>query len=334
MNYDPNHSILIIGQSDIRGVGIVKEFDTYEACAAYYGSDSTVSKAYATAKFLGVPKIYTTVYHVYSDFTALVNVISQNDFGYIVPVDIYISQDYNNPYRGNIRTSYLQYLLEQMPYDSNNIFVVTDKHASLYEDIDAFLDAMRGNIARLKSRLLQSVNLRNLIYVDNNLVDYEWANVIVGSLLAISDIPNYPEVPIDKSIGDPIFTIAPIDVSDEQVYFAKHADGSVSIENLLNFDAKGTLKPVVVDKIIRYMLRIFDFHEFLGKPYNELRRVRIQNKLKDYLENWVGYIIAEYAIDSVTAEYDAKHPGTVRILCRYRVRPKNTIEWYRGEIIL
>lgn len=334
MDYDPNHSLLILGQSDTRGAAIVKRFNNYDEVAEYYGEDSTITKAYYDAKFIGVETIFTMAYNVYSDFTNIANVLSQNDFGYIAPVDIYISQDYNNPYRGNIRTSYLQYLLEQMPYGSNNIFVVTDKHASLYEDMDAFVNDMHDKIMTLKNYILGTANKRNLIYVDNNLKDYEWANVIVASLLAISDIPDYPEVPDEITIGKPIFTIAPIDINDEQVYFANHTDNKVTVENLLNFDVKGTLKPVVVDKIIRYMMRQFDFREFIGKPYNELRRVRIKTKLREYLEDWKGYILANYEIDSVSAEYDRKHPGTVRIICRYRVQPKNTIEWYRGEITL
>ncbi len=334
MNYDPNHSILIIGKSDIRGAGIIKNFKKYEDVVDYYGEDSTITKAYYNAKFIGVQTIFTTVFSSYSDFTNIANILSQNDFGYIVPVDIYISQDYNNPYRGNIRTSYLQYLLEQMPYDSNNIFVVTDKHASLYEDMDAFITDMHNKIVKLKDRILKTTNLRNLIYVDNNLKDYDWANVVVASLLAVSDIPDYPAIPEDISLGEPIFTIAPIDVTDEQVYFAEHVDNKVTVENLLNFDTKGTLKPVVVDKIIRYMLRQFNFNEFIGKPYNELRRTRIQNKLRQYLENWKGYVIRKYQIDSVAAKYDNNNPGTVRIVCNYRVQPKNTIEWYRGEITL
>ena len=334
MSYDPNHSILIIGQSDIRGAGIIKNFNTYDEVTDYYGIDSTIADAYYTAKFLGVSTVFTTVFNKYSDFMNLVNVLNQNDFGYVAVVDIYVSQDYNNPYRGNIRTSYLQYLLEQMSYDSNNIFIVTDKHASLYEDMDAFIDDMHKKITKLKNNILPTANRRNFIFVDNNLKDYKWANVITASLLAISDIQNYPKVPDTVSIGEPIFTIAPIDITDEQVYFAKHADGTITVENLVNFDQKGTVKPVVVDKIIRYMSRQIDFSSFIGKPYNELRRVRIENKLKQYLEDWKNTILKDYKVDSVTAEYDKKNPGTVRILCQYRVQPKNTIEWYRGEITL
>lgn len=333
-SYDPNHSVLIIGQSDIRGTGIIKQFDRYEDVADYYGKDSSITEAYYNAKFIGVPTIFTTVFSKYSDFTNLVTILNQNDFGYIAPIDIYISQNYNNPYRGNIRTSYLQYLLEQMPYSSKNIFIVTDKHASLYEDMDAFVTDMHDKIKTLKNNILSTANRRNLIYVDNNLSEYKWANVVAASLLAISDIPDYPTVPDTLSIGEAIFTIAPIDITDEQVYFAEHVNNTVSIENLLNFDDKGTVKPVVVDKIVRYMSRQFDFHEFIGKPYNELRRVRIKNKLTEYLEDWKDYILKDYKIDSVTAEYDKTNPGTVRIMCRYQIQPKNTIEWYNGVLTI
>lgn len=69
--------------------------------------DSTITKSYYTAKFLGVPTIFTMSYRNYSDFTAISSIFQQNDFGYIVPVDIYLFEYYNNPYRGNIRTYYL-----------------------------------------------------------------------------------------------------------------------------------------------------------------------------------------------------------------------------------
>ena len=120
--------------------------------------------------------------------------------------------------------------------------------------------------------------------IDDNLKDYDWANVVVVSLLAISDIPDYPVIQEDISLGETVFTIILINVTDEQVYFAEYVDNKVMVENLLNFDMKGTLKPVFVDKIIRYMLYLFNFNEFIGKPYNKLSYTRIQNKLWQYLE--------------------------------------------------
>lgn len=326
---DRNHNMLIIGKSTTRSAGQLQYFETADACDNYYGSDSTISKYFRVANNMGVEDIFTVSFSTYTDFMNIVELLQQYDFTYIAPVDIYASEYYNNPYRNNRKTYYLQYLVEQTKGRCNSTFLVTDKHASLYEDIDAFITDMSSILSSFKNAFAKNSDRASIIFVDNNLENYEWANAILAAMLCIADIPEYPT---SEVIGNAIFEIDPVDISDEQVYFKNHTLGSTSVENLLNLADKGLIKLVVVNKILKYMARTMDFDEFIGKLYSAYQKLLIQKKLEEYLTLWDDWIIYDYEIESVTSR--AFSDGTVHITLRYTVWPKGTTESYTGEVVI
>lgn len=321
--------MLILGKSD-RSPAVLKYFETYEACHAYYG-DGTISDAYYTARFIGAPHIFTMSFQKYSDLTQCADILKQQDIAYIVPVDLFASEFYNNPYRGNVKTYYVQYLLEQMQDLNSSVLIVTDKKADLYKDMPSFVTDMSGKITALKKAFRSNVDLSRFVFTDNNLESYDWANVILAAALCIADIPDYPQI-TDVSIGNAVWEISHPDIPDEQVYFQNHYLIPTSIENLLNFAPASDIKLVPVFRILTYISRELDFSQFLGKFYSDYQKAKIKDRLTKYMEGWVGWIIDDYTIESVSVEQT--QPNAVRVVLRYKVQPKYTAEWFQGEVVL
>ena len=327
---DRFHNMLIIGYSDKKAPGEIKYFNTTQECMKYYGADNTISKCYETAKIMGAPNIFTCCFHSYTDFTDIVEVLQQYDFTYICPVDIYVSEYYNNPYRNNRKTFYVQYLLEQMQNQNNSIVIATDKHASLYKDLDAYLSDMSSKLYELKqSFYTDNANLHNFLFVDNNLKSEEWANVILAAMFCVTDIPDYPSY---DDLGDTVFHIERWDVPDEQIYFQDHHIKHTSVENLLNLAPIGLTKICVIDRILKYMARSLDFSEFIGRLYSAYQVSLIEKKLQTYMDEWKGWILDKYEIGKTEVRPDVI--GTMRIVLHYTVWPKGTTESYQGEVVI
>lgn len=326
---DRNHNMLILGKSETRAAGQLQYFETISACEKFYGNNSTIASCFRAAKTIGVTDVFTVSFSTYTDLMNIVQLLQQYEFTYIAPVDILTSEYYNNPYRNNKRTYYLQYLMEQIDGKTDSTFLVTDKHASLYEDIDAFINDMSEIVFRFKNSFTKNSIRANCIFVDNNLERYKWANVILAAMLCISDIPEYP---VYDNLGPAIFDIDSADTTDEQVYFKNNTLIPTSVENLLNLADRHLIKIVVINKILKYIARNMDFSEFIGKLYTPYQRTAIQKKLQQYLNLWNGWIIYRYTIDSITSK--AFSDGTVHITMRYTVWPKGTTEAYTGEVVI
>jgi hypothetical protein len=328
-NLDLDHTLVLIGECTERASACIQCFDNYTSCAKYYGEDNTISKSYFIAQTMGVTDILTISYSNIEDISNIADVLQQYDFTYICLLDILASEYFNDPYKNNKRTFYAQYILEQMHNNNNSIVIATDKHASLYEDMDAFIDDMSFKLSEIKKSFIPGINLRNFIFVDNNLKDYEWANVILASMLCIVDIPEYPSYP---NIGNAVFDIDACDIHDEQIYFKTNTLLPTTAENLLNISDTGITKVIVLDRIVKYIERSLDFSDFIGKLYSAYQRDAIKKRLKQYLDSWNGWLIYKYTIDSV--ETQGNPDGTMRIILRYTIWLRGTTESYGGEVVL
>ena len=333
-NVDINHNMLIIGYCNIRTPSVIQCFLSAEECSDWYGENNTITQCYKDAKNIGAEYIFTVSYNKYSDLSTIVDLLQSYDFTYICPVDIYASDHFTNPYKNQKTTFYVQYILEQMHRTNNSIVITTDKLASLYEDMDAFISESSTIISNLKVAMESSVVLNNFIYVDNMLKDYTWANVILAATLCVSDIPIYP---ISNLFGETVYDIDKMDINDEQVYFRMNypynQNISTTIENLVNFNPKSINKPVIVDRILKYIARELDFTSFLGKPFTEYRKILIKQYLENYLKQWVGYIINDYKITGIE-EKKNEVAGAVSIYLYYEIQPKMTKEWYKDVRVI
>lgn len=319
-------NMLLIGSGETNyKLGEVTYFETSKAVLENYGN-CKLTNAFITAKGFGVENIFLMNIKRQKDYFNIVTTLRQNDFAYIVPVEILLSDGYNDAYRGNKKITYVQYLLEEIGAFNDSTFVVTDKHASLYEDLDAFIDEMQELNKTFNSSITKSLQGQNLIFVANNLVNYPLANVVLASALCVCDLDIYPSL----DVGQAVFTFDSSDISSDLVFFKNNTIAETSIENLLNFKNNGPQKIVTIDRIIKYIKRELDFSEFKGKLFTGYQKLRIEQKLKVFLKSLKGYILEDYYIKSITSYHDTA--GTVIVLNRFDIWPINSIEKCSIEI--
>lgn len=297
----------------------VTYFDTVQAVVESYG-DCNLTEAFKVAKRFGVENIFLmNVKHAH-DYFDIITTLKHNDFAYVVPVELLMSDGYNDAYHGNKRITYFQYILEEIGGFNDSTLVVTDKHASLYEDMDAFIGEMNGLIDQFHINTSKNLQGQNFIFVANNLVSYQLANVVLASALCVCDLDIYPTL----EFGPAVFNIDTFDVESELVFFKNNSIAETSIENLLNFGEDGPQKIVTIDRIVKYIKREIDFSEFKGKLFTGYQKLRIEQKLKIFLQSLKGYIIEDFYIESITP-YQGD-PGAVVVLNRFDIWPTNSIE--------
>jgi len=294
--------------------------DPVEA-ADLYGEDSDLVKAFKTAQSLGVKNIFLMNTLKHSDLLNAQEMFDQNDFAYVVPIGFRFSDTFVDITNGSERTNFYAYLLNNARIRSKTIYVVTDKHASLYEDIDAFIEDMDYQEKLFLWNCRPDANRRNLIFCANNLKNTEHANLYLAAALCTTDASKYPT----SNFGPAVFSIDEWDMKKSWAYFKNHELRPTTVENLLNMaDAHTPYKIVTVNRILNIIDRELDFTEFLGQLYTEYKKMLIQQKIERYLSGLKGYIIYWYKIESVQAYKGV--PGTVTVLCRYTICPKNTTE--------
>lgn len=326
LSIDLNKTLVIIGKSEDTPPGVLKYFESEQELLAYYKKPNTITRYWSMCKRWGVPYVFTISFNSVSELSDVAEILRDHDFGYAALVDVTAGEFYTDPYENGKVIFYCQYLVDQFTGFNNTIVLTSDKHARVYKNLDLFLSDMSMKCSRIKIHL--QGDRRNLLFVDNNLVYYDWANVVLAAALILSDIPDYPRL----SFGPTVFHIESCDVSDEQIYFRDHYDRDTTVENLLNFEERGLTKIVVIDKILKYISRGMDFTDFIGKNYTKYQLRLIEKRLKEYLKRWTGYVIYKYTIDSISAAPDKI--GCVKIHLRYTVWPKGTTESYSSEVTL
>ena len=324
---DKHSNLLIIGAASTDYSELSPSFESDPiAVAEKYGAESDLTKAFNLAQSLGVEYIFLLNVRTHYDFLDLAEVINQYDFAYIAPIGIYISETFNDPHDNNRKTSYYAYLMSKLSKQNESVFVVTDQHASLFEDLDAFLEYMNTVDREFIYGCYPSVNFENIILVANTLEDTNMANIYLAAALATTEVCYYPTVSVPP-------TVIRIDHTDEVgswTYFQEHTNRETTIENMLNHLVIGNpLKIVTISRIIKIIKRELDFSEFHGRLYSEYQRLLIAKKLERYLKKLVNYAIRDYRIDSVQAYKGL--PGTVTVLNRFAVLPINCMEWIHIE---
>lgn len=312
--------MLLIGAAQSNYMlGQIAYFETVRSAEKAYGQ-SALMDGFRLAKDFGVAHVFLLNIKNTYDYFEIATLLKHNDFAYIVPTDIFMSDYYDDTYRGNRKTSYFRYLLEEIGLSNQSTFIVTDKHASLYEDVDAFLTEMHALDARFASAMTAGMQGQNIIFVANNLIDYPLANVVAASALCTSELNEYPEL----EFGNAVFDIDPFDIRGSFAYFKSHTLLRTSLENLLNYHEIAPEKIVTIDRIIKFIKRELDFSEFKGRVYSGYQRLQIEKKLRSYLTALKNYVLEDFNIELVTPYRDS--PATVTVLNRFDVWPINSIE--------
>lgn len=295
--------------------------DSYKNVLSAFG-ESDLTNAFLTAKNFGAPYVFLMNCRQNYDYLDIGVTLKAADFSYIVPVSIYLSDEFDDP-KTERRISYIEYLMEQIGSVNDSVFIVTDKRADLYEDVDAFIKDMNLISTNFAQKRKVPAVKENIVFVANNLVDHEKANVPLTAALCVTPIDKYP---VGK-FGEAHFLLDQWENIGNWAYFQNHTVRNTTVENLLNFEVTGNpLKIVFISRIIKMIKRELDFHDFIGKQYTEYRRLNIRIRLEDYLESLVKSVLYEYKINAVKPYRNRTEPMSVNVRNVFDVWPVNCLE--------
>jgi hypothetical protein len=294
---DMNKTLLLMGRGETsRAINQIAYYSTTEAVRSAYG-ESELTDAFVSAKDIGVPHVFLINVQNTYDYIEIANVLRHYDFAYIVPLSIYFSDVFFDSTRDNKRVTYYQHLLEKMSFNNRSLLVATDRHASLYEDIDFYLDDMTALVRQFKNSMTGRMDGKNLCFVANNLQDHSLSSVTLASVLCVSDLGEYPLY----RFGFAVFDIDGFDIQEhELVYFKNNHLPGTTIENLLNFNSiVEPEKVVTIDRIAKYVRRNLDLSRFKGRRLSAYQKIRIENALIEFFDPLVNWILRAYEIKSI-----------------------------------
>ena len=316
-----HNSLLIIGTADSNNYrNDITYAERYKDVYNNYG-DSPLTSAYETAYNAGAPHIFLMNCRQQYDILNIGNTLRETDFTYIVPISVMLSDEFDEP-NTERRISYLEYLMEQIGAKNDSVFIATDKHASLYEDIDTFINDMNNISSIFKHKIRYPVVPENIIFLANNLYNYDYPNVLLGAVLCNTELSKYPSY----DFGEAYFNLDSYENIDNWAYFQNHQLRSTTVENLINYQEQGNpLKIHYISRIIKAIKRELDFDIFIGKRYTEYQRLSVEQYLDKYLQSILGSMIYDYNIVSVRP-YRSLEPMCIDIENVFEVWPLNCLE--------
>jgi hypothetical protein len=318
---DRHKSLVIIGEAKSDHLlNEIAYYENEEVVLQLYG-ESQLSKAFSIAKKIGVKHIFMVNAKRNTDYGYIANNLKQYDFTYIVPLGVNFSDTFFNASL-NRPMYYSELFLETVGKNTSSVVLMKEKHASLYENIDHYLGDMESKILLFKNIAHKALkNGRSMCLVGNNLVDYTESNLVLGSLLCISEIGDYPYF----DFGQAVFDIDDFDISSELIYFKNNYLTNTSVENLKNFRFEEDAGKIMqIDRVIRYIERELDFSSFVGKSFTPHVQLAVYRKLGDFLQSIMNSVIRDYHINSV--EFVKTSIGTGSLLNSFTILPINSIE--------
>lgn len=295
--------------------------ENYKDVLSAFG-DSPLTDAFVTARSFGAPYVFLMNCRQNYDYLDIAITLKNADFSYIVPVSLLISDEFDEP-KTERRISYIEYLLEQIGTVNDSVFIVTDKRADLYEDIDAFIEDMNKISNDFTYKRRRPAVRENIVFVANNLVQHDLANVPLAAALCTTPINEYPVA----DFGEAYFLLDQWEDIGNWAYFQNHTVRNTTVENLLNFELTGNpLKIVFISRIIKMLKRELDFNDFIGKQYTEYRRLNVRKRLEDYLGSLIKTVLYDYEIKAVKPYRHAAEPLSIDIHNVFDIWPVNCLE--------
>ena len=321
-------TILLIGLDNTKiNQGQIYETDRLQELIDLYGQNSIFIEPYRILQSrFGADDISVLNLDSWDDLKNEEELFSQHYFSYIVPLDLRLSDSYDNIFE-NKRYLYSQLLVWLTGREPSTV-IMTGQHASLFNTLTEYLDHEKKEIDTVTG-YLYNLQGNNLIYVANNLRNQEHANVILAGVL-LSDIGSYP---LPEDLEEAYWDIDYNDVNIDLVWFRNNYLRPVTVENLKNFSRDLFLKSVMVDRIIKYIkIHWPDQNEYIGTAFSDYKLVKIAEQAEEYLKSLVDWIIYDYRIISISTEQYLD--SSIGIHIRYELWPKFTIEKYTDEVIL
>lgn len=330
---DLNNSLLIIGRAAnnnlseelLKAKNIDEIYDTF--------GESELSRAAEYALNLGLTEVY--LYNTYEteNYLTVADKFVHYEFSYIVPIGIYLSDNFYNPITRSTML-YADFYLSSLAKDTCSTIIMTDKHAELYEDLDNFLIAMEDLVEEVKTdyqtnaltSTTESNDINkwtNLIFVSNMLSNVEYSNIRLACELIKCTPGTYPSNISEKAVFD--YDSFDFTQSDMCYFRNNILSSGCSIENLLNMRVtQDAYKSVIVDMIIKYIRRNLDLSKYSGRFFTKYTKVQISNDLKSFMSKLTGTMIKNYTIKSIN--FVLTGPNVGNVLIETEITPRGTLE--------
>lgn len=317
--YNQFDSILIIAEGSNYEVGIIKKYEDISIVKSIH-NNTTLYESYKIAYDFKVKNIFILNIKDISSYIDIAQVLMQYSFTYIVPVNIKFSDTFVNKLN-NKRSNFLNEYLNTVSLYSDSIFIYTDEHASLYEDVDHFLLDQNKKMELALSYVDDKRNLNKHCCVLNNLKNYDYANVVLASALLATDVSEYPFY----DFGEAIFDLDDFDVDENLIYFKNNIKVPTSIENLVNLrKERDVYKSLLTERLISYIKNNLDLNEFKAKLYTARVRLSVYEKVKDFFISINNKIIRGFNIKNISFKKIA--PGEGILIIEVDILPINFVE--------
>ena len=297
--------LLIAGPavSNYKARDIVLPANEQEALNLY--GDSELFQAYKLLNSLGVSNVYLSNCYSESDYIRLTDKIMHYDFDYFIPIGIYFSDKFYNPII-NEEQYYSEYFIKQFSeVQSLTTVLMTERHASLYEDFDHYILTMKD----VENTFLESFNStnsqflddfgNNLVFVYNNIKDVPYSNVILGGLFVNRDYAKYL---FSLNNLEVVFDIDYNDVINSRAMYFKYNyfTGTVTVENTMNFRKTFDIYAnALIDDVIKRAIKSIDLEKYKGRLYNQYIEVQIKTEVNKGLNSMKGKLFKEYTINRI-----------------------------------
>lgn len=300
-----------------------------EEMLSIYGN-SDLYEAYSLLKDLEVENVYVCNCFANSDYIRVMDKIMHYDFDFLVPVGIYFGDTFYNSVEDEDQY-FIEYILKQLSLvNSLTTVIMTEKHASLYEDFDHFTIEMKSIennfIAKYDystSQFLESYG-NNLLFIYNSLENIPFANAILAGLFINRSASKY--LPSLK-INDVVFNIDNIDmIGLRAMYFKKNVYAkNVTVENAVNFKkTQDIYSNALVDDVIKQTIKSIDLDSYKGRVYNQYTSIQIEASIKKALQSLKGVLFKDFAINNIYFKKTDITAGCVII--DFSIVPYGTLE--------
>jgi hypothetical protein len=314
------NALLIIGKAktDYKSREIIK-VDSVEDVDYLYGANSDLSLAYKEALDIGVTNVYLCNCYLFTDYINVLSTLAVTEFAYICPLfnfsETYVTNSYKEVYLVEMYSNIISDKLTQL--------IFTDKHASLYENIEQYLNDMLSINSTFKNATKDKLQYgENFCFVLNCLKKYNFANVALAGILMQSDLKYYPQM----NVGDVVFDITNYDLYCHEIaYFAYDILSYTTIENFMNYRKESDPEKFVpVHLIIQKIKRALDFSEFAGTLFTSYMQIKIENKVNNVMSSFVGNLIESYAVKNIN--YVKTKDQIIIVYIYLSIKPYNSIE--------
>lgn len=316
-----HNSILILGKGETEYKSLKITYpSSISDVENNYGKYSELTEAYTEAVKAGATNIFLCNCYRFTDYVDALDLIAQNDFAFVCPL-FKFSTTFINP--DTHKEMYLAELYSAAAENSFSNIIISDLHASLYEDLSQYLKAMKLINYRFKETTYgRLVNGQALAFTLNMLNDYKYSNIALSALIAESSLRNYPQ----KDLGEVVFDITNNDVFDHEfIYFAYNNLTKTTIENLQNYHEETVPEKMLLISIIKNRINMsLDYEDYTGKLINSYTKISLDNYTRKVMSSHIGTLISNYNILKI--DYIKVDEGQINIDIYMSIKPYNSIE--------